>query len=147
MDAQQNKQLVQEAYQLFLRGDIASLIDRCQDDVEWSSPEAEFVPFSGKFHGKQGVADFFSRFGQSMQTVRFEPREFIAEGDKVVVLGEGSWQVTPTGRRFDTPWIHVFTLRDGKTARFESITDTAAGERAFRPEPGAQASMPSQLHH
>jgi hypothetical protein len=38
-------------------------------------------------------------------------------------------------------------MRDGKMARFEAYADTAAGERAFRPEQSAQSSMTSQLHH
>lgn len=147
MNAQQNKQLVQEAYRLFQSGDIRGVIERCHDDAEWSSPDAEFVPFSGRFHGKQGIAEFFSKLDASLQALRFEPREFIAEGDKVVVLGEASWNVKPTGRRLDTPWIHVFTLRDGKVAAFESLSDSAAGERAFRPDHAAAASSTTQLHH
>jgi ketosteroid isomerase-like protein len=81
------------------------------------------------------------------QATRFEPREYIAEGDKVVVLGQATWHAKQTGRSFDTPFIHVFTMRDGKVARFEAHADTAAGERAFRadqPELGASAA---QLHH
>jgi ketosteroid isomerase-like protein len=91
--------------------------------------------------------DFFTRLGANAQTLRFEPREFIADGDKVVVLGHATWQVKPTGRTFDTAWTHVFTLRNGKMARFEAFADTAAGERAFRPDQPAQGSAATQLHH
>jgi ketosteroid isomerase-like protein len=147
MNAQQNKQLVQEAYRLFQSGDIRGVIERCRDDVEWTSPESDFIPFAGAFHGRQGAADFFTRLEANVQAIRFEPREFIAEGDKVVVLGQATWHVKSTGRRFDTPWIHVFEMRDGKVARFEALADTAAGERAFRPEQGTQASASTQLHH
>jgi hypothetical protein len=38
-------------------------------------------------------------------------------------------------------------MRDGKVARFEAHADTAAGERAFRPDQGAQPSMTTQVHH
>jgi ketosteroid isomerase-like protein len=147
MDAQQNKQRVQEAYQLFLKGDIQGVIDRCHDDAEWTSPESDYIPFAGMFRGKQGIAEFFSKLGANAHPQRFEPQEFIAEGDKVVVLGQATWQVKPTGRSFDTPFIHVFTMRDGKVARFEAHADTAAGERAFRPDQGAQPSMTTQVHH
>jgi ketosteroid isomerase-like protein len=147
MDAQQNKQLVQEAYRMFQRGDIPGILDRCTDDAEWTSPESEYVPFAGSFHGKQGIAEFFSKLDGSTQAIRFEPREFLAEGDKVVVLGHATWHVKPTGRELDTPWVHVFTLRDGKVARFEAHSNTAAANRAFQPEQAAQASMGTQLHH
>jgi len=147
MNAQENKQLVQEAYQLFLKGDIPGLLARCLDDAEWSSPEMEFVPFSGTFHGKRGIAELLSKLDASTQTLRFEPREFIAEGDKVIVLGEASWLVKATGRRFDTPWIHVITMRDGKMERLAALTHTALADQAFRPEAGAQPSMASELRH
>ena len=147
MDAQQNKQLVQEAYRMFQRGDIPGILDRCTDDAEWTSPESEYVPFAGSFHGRQGVAEFFSKLDASTQAIRFEPREFIAEGDKVVVLGHATWHVKSTGRELDTPWVHVFTMRDGKMSRFEAFADTAAAERAFRSEPGIQPSTAVPLHH
>lgn len=147
MNAQQNKQLVQEGYRMFQSGDIRGILDRCADDAEWTSPESEYVPFAGSFHGKQGIAEFFSKLDASTQAIRFEPREFIAEGDKVVVLGHATWHVKSTGRELDTPWVHVFTLRDGKYARFEAHSNTAAANRAFQPEQAAQASMGTQLHH
>jgi ketosteroid isomerase-like protein len=147
MDAQQNKQVVQQAYQMFQRGDIAGILERCDDNAEWVSPESDYIPFAGTFRGKQGIAEFFSKLDANVQPIRFEPREFIAEGDKVVVLGQATWQVKASGRSFDTPWVHVFNMRDGKMARFEAFSDTAAGERAFQPEQSAQAGMGTQLHH
>jgi ketosteroid isomerase-like protein len=148
MNAQENKQVVMRGYELFQRGDIAGMLAQCLDDAEWISPETDTAPFSGSFHGKQGLADFFTKLDATLQAIRFEPREFIAEGDKVVVVGEATWHVKLNGRQFDTPWIHVFTLRDGKIARIQALTDTAAGERALRPEQAAQApSMGSDLRH
>jgi hypothetical protein len=38
-------------------------------------------------------------------------------------------------------------MRDGKMARFEAHSNTAAANRAFQAEQGAQASMGTQLHH
>lgn len=147
MNAQENKQVVQEGYQLFQRGDIAGLLMRCHDDAEWISPDTELAPFSGSFHGKQGLAEFFSKVDANLQAIRFEPLDFIAEGDKVAVVGQATWLVKATGRQFDTPWMHVFTFRGDKIARIQAITDTAASERAFRPEQSAQAQMGTQLHH
>ena len=146
MNAQQNKELVKEAYRLYQSGDVRGIIERCHDDAEWCSPESDFLPFAGNFHGKQGIADFFSRLDAGLQTLRFEPREFIADGDKVVVMGDASWVAKPTGKSFDSPWVHVFTLRDGKVARFDQFNDSAAAERAFRAEGATQASRTTRLH-
>jgi ketosteroid isomerase-like protein len=147
MDAQENKRLIMEGYQMFQRGDIRNLLERYHDDAEWIEPEGEYVPFAGSHHGKAGIARFFEMLNEATQPLRFEPKEFIAEGDKVVVSGESTWLAKQTGRTYDSPWVHVFTVRDGKVARFVNYHDTAAGERAFRPDQPGQAAAGMPMHH
>ncbi|MFC4929150.1 nuclear transport factor 2 family protein [Massilia sp. GCM10023247] len=148
MDAQENKRLVMEGYQMFQNGDIPHLLERYHDDALWMEPEVESLPFSGRHQGKAEIARYFQDLDQYAQALRFEPKEFIAEGDKVVVCGEATWRSRNTGRSYDTPWVHVFTMRDGKIARFENYHDTAAGERAFRQDqPGQGSSTAAPLHH
>ncbi len=59
--------------------------------------EVEHVPFSGKRQGRGAVGEFFSTLASLMDARSFEEREFIAQGDKVVVLGQYVWQSKPTG--------------------------------------------------
>lgn len=147
MNAYDNKQLVLQGYRLFQSGDIPSLLELYHNDAEWSSPESDYVPFSGKFHGKSGIAQFFATLGASAQPMRFEPVHLIAEGEQVVATGVATWLAKPTGRTYDTHWVHIFTLRDGKVASFEVFYDTAAAERAFHPDQPADAARASLLHH
>jgi ketosteroid isomerase-like protein len=69
---------------------------------------------------------------EKLQFRVFEPREFIAQGDKVVVLVHSEITVTPTGRDFANSDAHVWTLRAGKVARQQSYEDTAAVADAYR---------------
>lgn len=147
MNAQGNKQLVMEGYRLFQAGQIDELLSRYHDDAEWTSPELEFVPFSGAFHGKAEIAQFFAKLDASVHANRFEPTQFIAENDKVVVTGFANWLAKPTGRSYDSSWVHIFTLRDGKVARFESFSDTLAMARAFLPEETGRVSNTVPMHH
>ena len=64
----------------------------------------------------------------------FEPRDFIASGDKVIVLGGESGRVKSTGRTFDNDWAMVFIVDDGKISSFRSYEDTAAVAEAFGPQ-------------
>lgn len=146
-NTQANKQVVIDGYRDYQNGNIQGLLDRYHDDAEWSTPESELLPFSGNFHGKPGIAQFFAKLNDAVQTIRFEPGQFIAEHDKVVVTGEASWLAKPTGRTYESAWVHVFTLRDGKVARFQGFYDTAASERAFQPRQTAQPSAATGLHH
>ena len=69
--------------------------------------------------------------GQTYDFEQFEPREFVAQGDTVVVVGYERTRVKPTGRTFEQEWAHVYTLRNGKIAKGRFIEDTAAQVAAF----------------
>ena len=147
MNSQDNKQLVMQGYQLFKNKDIQGLLALYADDIEWIGAESEHIPFSGNYHGKERVAQFFSEMGQAQEAIQFEPLAFIAEDDKVVVTGEAIWLVKASGQKYATPWVHVFTIRDGKVARFQHYENTAAAELAFRPSPASSQRKQKPMHH
>jgi ketosteroid isomerase-like protein len=147
MDAQQNKQLAMQAYQMFNDKNIKGLLDMYQDDVEWIGADNEHIPMAGNYHGKAGVAQFFAKLDEMLEAISFEPKKFIAEGDTVVAIGDSRWRVKSTGQSYDNPWVHVMTIRDGKVARFQQYNDTAAAEAAFRPISGIGQSADAPLHH
>lgn len=147
METKDTKQLIMSAYQLYKQKDIKGILGMCKDDVEWVGPEVDSIPFAGSYSGRAAVGEFFTKLDQSMEPLKFEPQTFIAEGDKVVVTGVSRWHVKSTGADYDSPWVHIFTVRDGKIARFEQHTNTAAAEAAFRPIQGAAASKGAPLRH
>lgn len=147
MDTKQTKQLVMQAYQFYKDKNINGILSLNHEDIEWISPESDYIPFAGSFHGKEQVAQFFSKIEQTQDAIKFEPQNFIAEGDKVVVTGVSTWRVKATGLTYDNPWVHVFTLRDGKIARFEQYNHTAAAEAAFRPGQQAGQAKDTSMRH
>jgi uncharacterized protein len=134
MNEQQNTQTVQAGYELFGKGDIPNLLKLYTDDVEFVIPGAsQAIPYAGIYRGKEAVATFFTKLHEAMEFERFEPVEFIAQGDKLVALGYAKGQVRATGHSEEEEWAHVFQLRDGKVSRFQVYTDTAAVAQAFQP--------------
>jgi hypothetical protein len=91
------------------------------------------------------VRDIFSAIAEDLEVLPFEPREYIAQGDKVVALGRYSWRVKATGREFSSDFAHVCTVRDGKIVRFHEYMDTAAEVRAHKKRRGRAGSEPSAL--
>jgi uncharacterized protein len=128
----ENTELVQQGYQHFQNGDIQGLLGLLSDDVEWTQFEIEGVPFSGMHRGPERVGEFFSQVFDTEEVLHFEPREFVAQGDKVVALGDYAWRVKSTGREYETDFVHVFTVRDGKVARYQEFMDTAVVGWAYR---------------
>jgi uncharacterized protein len=132
MSEEGNTQLVQQAYQDFQNGDIQSVLGSLSSDVEWVTPPVSGVPVGGTYHGVEEAGQFFASLGDTQEPRQFEPKEFVAQGDRVVALGHYVWHVRSTGREWEADFAHVFVVRDGKIARFQEHTDTAAIADAFR---------------
>jgi ketosteroid isomerase-like protein len=132
MSEQENIKLVQQAYDNFKTGDIESLLALLSDDVAWQLPEIENVPFAGKRRGREQVAQFFATLADAQETRQFEPQEFIAQGEKVAVLGRYVWRVKSTGREYGGDWAHVFTVREGKITGFHEYMDTSSAAAAYQ---------------
>jgi ketosteroid isomerase-like protein len=121
MSEQDNKEIIQRGYAAFSAGDVESVMNLFDDDIEWVQPGASTV--SGTFHGKTEVMEHLGRLAEKGLTVKLN--RLIAEGDTVVALTD----VTAggeTGQDAD-----VFTLRDGKTVRVDTHGDTALLERVY----------------
>jgi len=132
MSESENTALVQQAYALFGRGDIPGLMKLMSPDVVWDIMKVENVPFTGRFPGVDGVQRFFGTLAGTVDILKFEAQEFIAQRDKVVVLGESLFKTKDGGREFANKWAHVITVANGKLKHFQDYGDTAAAEKAFR---------------
>jgi ketosteroid isomerase-like protein len=130
----QNTKVVQDAFAAFGRKDIPTLMTYLADDIVWAGVygAAAHVPTSGERRGKAAVDTFFKQVAEHVQFNQFEPKEFVASGDKVVALGHYA-ATTSTKGSFESDFAMVFTLRNGKVARFQEFCDSAAINAAYAP--------------
>lgn len=127
MTEQENVAAVRSVYVSFGRGDIGAVLAALTDDVEWILPgPAGTLPFAGVRRGREQVVQFFAVIAETLTFEQFEPGEFIAQGDKVVVLGRSRDRMRSTGRLVENEWAAVFTLRGGRIAKYQVYEDTAA---------------------
>jgi ketosteroid isomerase-like protein len=123
---QRSVDVVRKGYDAFGRGDIPGLLALLDDQVVWTTPGPPEVPFAGTRRGPSAVAQFFQTLASVVDIVRFEPRQFIAQGNQVVVLGDDTAQVKATGTSLDFRWTHVFTVRNDKIVAFEEYGEMSA---------------------
>ncbi len=131
MSAEENKRTVQAIFEAFGRGDIPGVLGHVSEDVTWDAPGPSVVPFYGRRRGHEGATEFFVQLGSNVDFERFEVREFIAEGDSVVVTGSERGRVKRTGKSYDNDWVILFKVGGGKVAGFHVYDNTAAVAEAF----------------
>jgi len=131
MSTQSNVQLVQQAYAAFGAGDLQKLLGLMTSDIVWEFPASKVIPWAGKFTGPGEVGRFFAALMEHSEPQAFEPLHFVAEDDRVIVLGRERFRVKSTGLTWACEWAHAFTVRDDKISSFREYTDTAAMASAF----------------
>jgi hypothetical protein len=132
--SESNLRTVKNVYAAYDRGDLDAVLAALADDIVWANPYPPHVPLAGVFEGHAAFRRFVGAIRESTQSLVFEAREFVAQGDKVVVLGWERVIAKPTGRVYENPWAHVWTLHEGKARSVRVFGDTAAVGAAFQRE-------------
>jgi uncharacterized protein len=126
-----NLQVIQQAFDDFAKGNIPAIINTLTDDVRWSSFKIPGAAMSGNFFGKEGAQEFFKHLNEQIKFSLFEPREFIVQGDSVIVLGHQAGIVKSTGKSFDHDWCFSFKMKHGKVHSYFAFTDSYEQAKAF----------------
>ena len=114
MSEDANTETLRICYERFIEGDVPGLVEHFADDIDITIPEIENAPYGGILHGKSEAIEFLGLLAETEDITDYEPREFIVQGERVVVLGRGTATVRATGRHYSTEWVHVITIRNKK---------------------------------
>ena len=82
MSSEDNKQNVRRGYDAFMAGDAEGALATLTDDCVYIITGDNTV--AGTYRGKEEIGGFWAQLGE--KGFQVGPREFIADGDKVVVL-------------------------------------------------------------
>ncbi|KOX98531.1 nuclear transport factor 2 family protein [Pseudomonas nunensis] len=132
MNEQENVQIVKDAFAAIGSGDRQRLLALFAEDIEWVIP-GEKWPLAGTHHGHAGLANLFKTQSETMETSLLEPREFIAQGDRVLVLGFARGKIRATDKTWEDDWGFAITVRNGKLTHIREYIDTQALARASEP--------------
>ncbi len=119
------KELVQDLYAAFGRGDIPYLLERIAPDCRWVAPGTG-IPNAGVYTGPAGVGEFFQKLAASENVTYFEPKEYFECGNSVVALGSEACTTMPAGKQAKTDWAMLFRVENGKVTEWQSFYDTSA---------------------
>ncbi|MHA6645178.1 nuclear transport factor 2 family protein [Mesorhizobium sp. A623] len=128
MSIEKNVQTVKAFFAAIGRGDRDALLSLVAEDIEWIIPGKDW-PLAGTRHGHAGLTDLLETASTSIETST-EPREFIAQGDRVFVVGFARGRIKATNKTFEDDWIFAITVRHGKLTNIREYVDTQALARA-----------------
>jgi ketosteroid isomerase-like protein len=137
MSIEKNIQTVKDFFAAIGRGDREALLALAAEDIEWIIPGEDW-PLAGTRRGHAGLADLLETASKSIETST-EPREFIAQGDRVVVVGFARGTIKATNKTFEDNWIFAITVRDGKLTSIREYIDTQALARASQTDTSGPA--------
>ena len=127
MSTQENVETVKKFFAAIGRGDKPGLLALSSEDIEWIIPGEDW-PLAGTYRGHAGLEDLLQKSGM-LETLT-EPREFIAQGDRVLVVGFASGKIIATNKTFEDDWVFAITVRNGKLTNIREYIDTQALARA-----------------
>ena len=129
MSTEKNVQIVKNFLAALGRRDKQDLLPLCAEDIEWIIPGEDW-PLAGTRRGHAGLEDLFRTHDEKVETSFMEPREFIAQGDRVLVVGFATGRIKATNKTFEDHWVFAITVRNGKLANVREYVDTQALARA-----------------
>jgi len=122
MSSQENKQTAQAAYAAFSNGDAEGAMKDIDDSIVWTVGGENAL--TGQYKGKQTVGELWGQFlGGGFRTA---PHDFIADGDKVVVLTT----VTLNDQAVESADVLTYGPA-GKLVAFETIGDPSLANQVF----------------
>ena len=145
--ASEPRTVVETVYAAFSQGDMDTFAALMAPDITWNeaegNPYADLNPYIGPEAVMTGL---FGRLVSDWDDFSATPHEFVVEGDRVVVFGRYKETWKATGETIDIPFVHSWTVEDGRLVAFQQYTDTAALVATMTGPADAPAGYPEPVY-
>jgi ketosteroid isomerase-like protein len=131
MENEKNIQTIQQLYADFGSGNLEGILNALTDDISWTDPGYPDIPYAGKRNGKKEVQDYFEKLLNTITFTEFDPQEFYADKDAVIVKGSFSGKLNSTGKTVGDEWVMIWKFANGKIYFYRLWTDTLAVARSM----------------
>jgi ketosteroid isomerase-like protein len=124
MSTQDNVRIVKDFFAAMGSGDKQDLLALVADDIEWIIP-GDWA-WAGTHRRHAGLIDFVQKSPETAEISTSELREFVAQGDRVIVFGVAAGRVKTTNKTFEDHFVFSITVRNGKVSNIREYIDTLA---------------------
>jgi ketosteroid isomerase-like protein len=81
------------------------------------------MQFATQYDNREVLRGYFKGLLEQWTMNFYEVKQFIAQGDMVVMQGFCSWTNKATGKTVETPKVDIWRFRDGKAVEFYELSD------------------------
>ncbi|MEM1141273.1 MAG: nuclear transport factor 2 family protein [Pseudomonadota bacterium] len=124
-------EVTQAVFERFGAADVDGILAHLDDDVRIEFYGPERIPYAGYYRGLSEARRFFETVLSSVDIHVFEPEQFIASGEMVVVTGQLHLTAKSTAQDFKSDFAHIITVKQGRWVRFRDFMNTAVAVSAF----------------
>lgn len=136
MDTESNVERLRKAYAAWhnTKGDAGVWLDLIGDPMTFGSlgAGASGIEFSRSRVTRDEVLNYFNELAEDWSMVYYRIDEFIAQGERVVALGECCWTHRKTGKVVKSPKADFWRFEGGKAVDFYEFYDTLQAASATR---------------
>jgi uncharacterized protein len=99
----------------------------CADNIAFGSlaQGPEGARYLSEYRSRDALKDYFEGLARDWQMIEYAAQHFVAQGDRVVMLGRCAWRYKKTGKVVWTHKADSWRFADGKAVEFFEFYDTA----------------------
>jgi ketosteroid isomerase-like protein len=100
----------------------------CADNIVFGSL-AQGQPAGARYlttySSRDALKDYFGGLARDWDMIEYIPEHYVAQGDRVVMLGRCAWRNKKSGKVVTTPKCDAWRFANGKAVEFYEYFDTA----------------------
>lgn len=126
-----NVAILKQAYDSWLASKGKSVnewIDLCDANIAFGSlanGTAAKANYLTGYSTRDALTEYFAGIERDWEMLAYNAQDYIAQGDRVVVLLQCEWRHRRTGKVVTTPKADIWRLNDGKAVEYYEFYDTA----------------------
>ena len=134
-DEARNVEILKAAYKSWSDtkgGSVDDWLKICADNIDFGSlaqGAAPKVQYMTDYSSRDALKEYFAGLARDWDMIEYVAEQFVAQGDRVVMLGRCTWRYKKTGKVVSTPKADAWRLANGKAVEYLRVLRHRAGPR------------------
>jgi len=129
-DAEHNVTLLKQAYKSWndsQGGSVDEWMKICSDNIKFGSlaQGPAGANYLTAYSSRDALKEYFGGLARDWQMIEYVAENFVAQGDRVIMLGHCSWRYKKTGKVVQTQKAASWRFANGKAVEYYEFYDTA----------------------